>query len=129
MPFEHHWRKRSLYKRFFGDTTPNDFMLSVELTHGDPRFDELRYTINDFTEATLPQLSQSEVMAFAAHGIGAAYSNAQIQIVVITQDLHAHEMALRYALVAPFKLKVFETREEANAWLPAAHRIGQRRSR
>jgi hypothetical protein len=123
MPFEHTWGHRSLYKRFFGQTTVQEFLQSVELTQGDARFDDLMYAINDFTEATLPRLSPENVTLFAAKGIGAAYSNPKIKIAVITADLHAQEMALKYATIAPFKLVLFNNREKLDQWLPAANRV------
>lgn len=123
MPFEHTWGHRTLYKRFFGPTTVREFMLSVELTQGDARFDQLLFSINDFTEATLPTLTKEDVTLFGALGIGAAFSNRKICIAVITSDPHAAAMALKYAEIAPFKLVVLGSRVELNQWLPEAHRV------
>lgn len=123
MPFEHTWGNRTLYKRFFGPTTVREFMLSVELTQGDARFDQLLFSINDFTEATLPTLTKEDVTLFGALGIGAAFSNRKICIAVITSDPHAAAMALKYAEIAPFKLAVLGSRVELNQWLPEAHRV------
>ncbi|MBY0466907.1 MAG: hypothetical protein K2W33_18370 [Burkholderiales bacterium] len=123
MPFEHTWGHRTLYKRFFGPTTVREFMLSVELTQGDARFDQLLFSVNDFTEATLPTLTKEDVTLFGALGIGAAFSNRKICIAVITSDPHAAAMALKYAEIAPFKLVVLGSRVELNQWLPEAHRV------
>lgn len=123
MPFEHTWGHRTLYKRFFGQTTVREFMLSIELTQGDARFDQLMYSINDFTEATLPTLTKENITLFGALGIGAAFSNRQICIAVVTSDPHAAAMALKYAEIAPFKLVVLGNREELDQWLPVPHRV------
>lgn len=123
MPFEHTWGHRTLYKRFFGPTTVREFMLSVELTQGDARFDQLLFSVNDFTEATLPTLTKEDVTLFGALGIGAAFSNRKICIAVVTSDPHAAAMALKYAEIAPFKLVVLGSRVELNQWLPEAHRV------
>lgn len=123
MPFEHVWRHRSIYKRFFGSVTAQEFLLSIKLTQGDARFDSLKYTLNDFTDATLPLLTREQIVAFAAPGIGAAYTNRNIQIVVITADPVAQAEARDYARLAPFPLHVFPNRHDANAWLPADQHI------
>jgi hypothetical protein len=123
LPFEHTWGHRTLYKRFFGPTTVREFMLSVELTQGDARFDQLMYSINDFSEATLPTLSKDDITLFGALGIGAAFSNRKICIAVVTSDPHAAAMALKYAEIAPFKLVVLSSREELDQWLPAAQHV------
>lgn len=123
MPFENRWGHRSVHKRFFGDMTVAEFVLSMELVQGDPRFDDLAFAINDFTEATLPPLTEADTQTFAAFGIGASYSNPKIKIAVITADPMAKTMALKYAAVAPFELKIFSTRAEMLAWLPEKNHV------
>ena len=123
MPFENRWGHRSVHKRFFGEMTVAEFVLSMELIQGDSRFDDLAYAINDFTEATLPPLTEADTQTFAAFGIGASFTNPKIKIGVVTADPLAKAMALKYAAVAPFELKIFSTRAEVLAWLPEKNQI------
>ena len=103
--------------------TVAEFALSMELIQGDPRFDDLIYAINDFTEATLPPLTEADAQTFAAFGIGASYTNPKIKIGVVTTDPLAKAMAFKYAAVAPFDLKVFATRADAHHWMPEKYRL------
>ena len=121
MPFENIWGHRSVYKRFFGQLTVAEFMRSVDLVQGDPRFDDLAYTLNDFTHATLPPLTEADVKTFAAFGLGASYTNPKIKIAVVTQHDTTRAMALRYAAASRFELQVFTTLAQALTWIPAKY--------
>lgn len=121
MPFENIWGHRSVLKRFFGQLTVAEFMRSVAQVQGDPRFDNLAYTLNDFTDATLPPLAEADVQTFAAFGLGASYTNPKIKIAVVTQHDTTRAMALRYAAASRFELQVFATLAQALAWIPAKY--------
>ena len=116
MSFKHHWHAHILYKRFSGLVTAEEFMQSVQLVQSDSRFEQLRFSVNDFSAATLPPLTDEQLLTFAAFGLGAAHS--KVSIVVITGDGHAREMAERYGRLSPFALQVFASFEQAAAALP-----------
>jgi hypothetical protein len=48
MSYELIWEPRGVTKLFFGHVTSDDLVQSVKSIHGDPRFDNLRFVINDF---------------------------------------------------------------------------------
>ncbi len=123
MPFDHRWIDRCLYKRFTGPVTAEEFLLSVQLTQSDSRFPGLAFSVNDFTEATLPTLSDEQLLMFGAHGISAGFTNAGVDILVITDDPHATHMAERYARLAPFRLRVFASRQLAAAAEPLTMKL------
>jgi hypothetical protein len=118
MPFEHHWQANILYKHFLGEVTAEEFMQSIQMTQGDSRFDGLRYSVNDFSQAALPPITDEQLLTFAAFGIGAAYSNPRVVIVVITASEELSQAAERYARLAPFALQVFPSFAQASLALP-----------
>jgi hypothetical protein len=123
MGLEIHWRRHSLYKRFVGHVTAQELIRSVELTHNDPRYDELSYSVNDFSDAELGLLNDEQFLAVAAATIGAGYSNHKLRIVLILSDPRALRLAGQFATLSPFETRVFPTRALANAWLPEAHQV------
>jgi L-2-hydroxyglutarate oxidase LhgO len=116
MSFEHHWHAKTLCKHFSGPVSAEEFMQSVQLVQSDSRFAQLQFSVNDFSAATLPPLTDEQLLTFAAFGIGATHS--KVSIVVITGDEQARQMAERYGRLAPFPLQVFATFEQAAAALP-----------
>ncbi|HEX5784953.1 MAG TPA: hypothetical protein VFY35_09525 [Burkholderiaceae bacterium] len=123
MGLETQWQRHFLYKRFVGHVTAQELIRSVELTHNDPRYDDLSYSVNDFSDAELGQLSDEQLMLVAAATIGAGYSNRKLRIVLILSDPRALRLAGQFAALSPFETHVFPDRAQANAWLPQAHQI------
>ncbi len=50
--FEHNWEDRGLVRRFFGHVTADELARSAILGQQDPRFDTMRYVINDFRDCS-----------------------------------------------------------------------------
>ena len=118
MPFEITWEPRGAYKRFTGHVTYEEYARSQELVLGDPRSDDLRYIINDFTAmkggAEAGSTEQAEYLA--AFNFGSSRSNPRIRIAYVTSELRLIALIKVASLVSSYQLKTFATLEEARAW-------------
>ena len=122
MPYDMHWEaNEGLHKRFHGTLSAADVIKSSIELHRDPRFDSLRYSINDFTDVTgiSGGLDPSALDDLAAASIGASMSNPNLRLLVVTKNATIAELARRYldATGGAWSAEFFPTLEAARAWL------------
>lgn len=86
MPYEIVREPRGVHKRFWGMVTPGEFLDSVKSFHNDPHFDSVRYTINDFSDVEGFVMEETHIEQTAAINVGAAYTNPNIRVIVVTRD-------------------------------------------
>ena len=94
-------------------------MESVADIEGDPRFDDLRYVINDFLEVVSFSVTEENVLAISAIDAAAAITNPNIKIAVVAIDQQVRALAELYA-ASPwnaYPTKVFADIAAARAWL------------
>jgi hypothetical protein len=119
MAFEIVWEPKGVYKKMVGSVSAREFMGSIAALQNDPRYDTLRYSINDFLEVDSFQATESDIHLFAATGIGASISNPKIQIAIVATDPQLIEMVKVYAALSPYKVHFFSTLGNARQWASA----------
>ena len=119
MSYEIVWEPRGVVKRFFGQLTSNDMMLSVAETEGDARFDDLRFVINDFLGVSDVMSSHRDVEEIAAIDSIAAMTNPRIRVAIVTTLPIVVEMAEGYinSPLNKYPTKMFQTLEDARTWI------------
>lgn len=119
MSYELIWESRGVIKRYFGVLTSTDLVEPVERTEADPRFDDLRYVINDFLAVERLELAPFDVEYVAAVDHAAAKSNHDIWIAVVTTASDVIAVVERYADLSQnaYPTKIFDTMAQARAWL------------
>lgn len=124
MPFEIHWEPRGACKRFHGFVTMDDLLHSVHCVEGDCRFDDVRYVINDFLAIEGHDVSETQVRMLAAIDNGAAHTNPNIRIAVVTDRDEVRMLARVYAAppLGPYPTAVFSSMDEARRWVHAPGR-------
>jgi hypothetical protein len=107
------------YKKFSGHVTATEFMQSINELHGSANFDDLRFSINDFQSIQGFEISDLDVKKFAGFGKGAARTNPNVHIAVITSDERIKALVRIYATppLAPFPLAILSNPSEARDWL------------
>lgn len=123
MAFEIVWEsRRGAYKRFSGHVTEEQMIHSLTQIESDPRFDELRYVINDFLGVDSFAISEECVLMMAAIDNAASTSNPNIRIAVIATDLQIQALAKLYALspLNAYPTEVFLDPGDARAWILSA---------
>ncbi|MDD5248742.1 MAG: hypothetical protein PHY45_07145 [Rhodocyclaceae bacterium] len=119
MAFDIVWEARGAYKKFCGHVADDELLQSVRELHGDARFDDVRYVINDFLPIDSFAIAADTVLYIAAIDHAAARSNANIKIAVVTTDPQAAALAELY-IASPlhaYPTRVFATLAEARAWV------------
>lgn len=121
MPYTLSWEPRGVYRRYHGDVSIAERLAAFEAICGDPRFDDLRYTITDYRDVQGYEVTSAATREIAAFHLGPHRSNPHIRIaaVAVRPDVLAaiHEfIALR---IAPQPCAVFATLPEARRWAGA----------
>jgi hypothetical protein len=121
MPFDLNWEPEGIYKHFYGFVTNEEFFSSVLMLQGDERFDRIQYSLNDFSAITGHNLSLADVKKAAGFASGAACSNPNIRIVVISEDPEIVKLVTFYASLPfqKYEVKIFNRQDAARAWLLA----------
>jgi hypothetical protein len=120
MCYEIEWKSpNGVIKRHFGQVTGSEIMAAVTTTEGDPRFDSLRYVINDFSDCTELKVSPREIAEIAAIDKAAAHSNPNIRIAFVAtlQDVVAAANAYANDPFTTYATRVFSSTDEAKSWL------------
>jgi hypothetical protein len=115
------WSKAGTVAEFFGKITL-DTILEVDQKHyNDPRFDDIRYELYDFTQADLSGVHVSDVQVPAAYDFGASHINRSIKVASVATDPHAIELCEHYISVSKginssWSFAIFDDRESALEW-------------
>lgn len=83
-----------------------------------PRFDEVSYSIHDFSACERFEGSSSDIQFSAAIANAASQSNAHINIAVVAPKEDVLEFLNVYigARLSPYPLRIFSSLEEARQW-------------
>jgi hypothetical protein len=120
MPYEVIWEPRGVLKRYFGHVSKADHADSTQELFGDPRFDRVRYVINDFTAADSHSIDDEEIIAYTAGRIGCATYQPDIHGVFVA---NSPEMVALCKLMSdpqyeiPHETRIFSTLADGRNWL------------
>jgi hypothetical protein len=119
MGYDIRWQHRGVVKRFHGRLTSEDMLQSVVDIEADPRFDDLRWVINDFLAVTEVACHAEVVDDISAIDAAAAMSNPHIRIAVVTDSPAITAMATQYAEsdMNAYPTRIFPTFDDATDWL------------
>lgn len=120
MPYEHTWEPKGVLRRLWGQVTGPEFVRAAEELAAHPRFDEFRYLLNDFREATGHSIDERALENLAAIRFGSMFTNPRIRVAVVSS--HPDVLALvgatqRLPLKGSHPTAAFDTMEQARAWL------------
>ncbi|MES2714547.1 MAG: hypothetical protein V4795_02200 [Pseudomonadota bacterium] len=130
MPFTLAWEPGGVYRRYVGRVTAKERERSFDLICGDPRFDDLRFSITDYLAVDDYEISADATEEIAARHIAPLRTNPHIVIAAVVVDARIiaaieHFIALRFIAQA---YRIFATVDEARAWIaeqPSALRLPQ----
>ncbi len=120
MKYENQWEPKGLLRTFSGKVT-GEHILKMNLSlHGDPRFDDLRYIINDLSSISELDISDMDIETIAAIDNAGALSNSNIKIAIVTTNHELVTWVKRYLVAmkdSVFQCQLFEDIETARKWL------------
>ena len=119
MPYEIRWELHGVYSRYFGNVTGEDMRRHIEEVCKDERFEQHRYNILDFSDATDYGPTERELLINSGVLIGAAFTNHQVLIAaVVTRPNVMAALERFHALgVSPYEAKIFSTVADARKWI------------
>ncbi len=120
MPYQIIWSERGVEWIYSGVLTGEEIIQSNEAIYGDPRFDDLRYQIVDFTNVVKFEVSEQDMKRMAYYDRVAVRSNPRIRLAVIAPEAVGRSIAETYNQhnkESGWEQRIFETRAEAEAWL------------
>lgn len=111
------------YKKFTGHLSDEELVRSVANTYGDPRFDDLRYVIDDFLDVESYSVLEDTVLYVAAMDGAAARSNPDIAVAIVIPESKEKTLATLYASSPsnPYPTRIFNDLAQARAWAMNAH--------
>jgi hypothetical protein len=114
-----------VYRRFYGTVSAQDVRNACEEIAADPRYEDIRYVLSDFLEAS-PALSEHEAFALAQLERVRFFDNPDVVNAVIAADprLFGCIPYLEAADRAPCPTAIFTTVGEARHWIAANPRPG-----
>jgi hypothetical protein len=119
MPYQVTWEPRGVYTRYYGNVTGADMLGNIEDVCRDERFEQHRYHILDFSDATDFSATEREMLINCGVLIGAAFVNHQVLVAaVVTRENVRAALGRLHALgVSPYVAKIFPTVAEARKWI------------
>ncbi len=131
MPCETIWENKGVLKRLSGHVSAEEFVHSIEAIQADPRFDDIRYVINDFSQVTSHELDEDLLQELAAIQYGAQASNPQVRAVyvglggdpVLAQLLQSVLIGSQRSV---YRVALFESLPQARDWLQGEMRLAWR---
>lgn len=117
MPISLQWEPHGVVRVITGDVETGELLNSVADLQNDPRFDELRFVVEDLSEVGAVQLDDAGMDMLIASAIGAAFSNPHIRIAVVATSPQVHSLARQFAAHSPYITHTFPTLADARDWI------------
>jgi hypothetical protein len=119
MAYEINWEQKGMLRRFSGSTSDLEIMQSVSDTSGDPRFETLRYIINDFTACDDVSYTKEGTELISALGVLSELSNPHFKVAIVAAKPATGNLAKSYlsATLSNIPTRMFATLGEAREWL------------
>ena len=118
--YKYQWEAKGLLRIYSGDISGDEVLQSTSEVHGDPRFDDLKYVINDFNRITRARATRDDINRLAAIDRAAARTNPNIRIAVVTRNddiRHWAQLYIEFSADCPYETRLFETVDEARSWI------------
>ena len=116
------WEKKGLYRKFENNINGEEVLMSNYSIQGDPRFDDIKYVINDFTQIIDFEVSSADINVIAATDNAASISNPDIKIAMISTHDPLLAWIKRYCEImkdVPFECKIFSNIDDTYKWVSA----------
>jgi hypothetical protein len=113
------WEDKGL-ERVFSDSTSGQEVVESNLSlHGDPRFDNIYYVLNDFSAVETFQVSKIDVSLIASIDDAATVSKPRLKIAIVATLDSLLEWIYKYCEKmqdSPYECRVFSDVENARQW-------------
>jgi len=120
MPYETHWESDGIRWVYTGTMTDDDVLRSNLELYEDPRFATIRYEIADFRQVDKFPARSETVRRLSSMDREQSVHNPDVRVAILATAPLMRGIAHMYRLSAgdaPWETRVFETEDDARAWL------------
>jgi hypothetical protein len=119
MPYRSVWEAHGVLTTWEGCATGEEFIDFIKKGQADPSFDELRYSLHDFTACTSTDFSLASIEELAALDSAGALTNSRIKIGVVTnrEDVRSKVRDYLGTELSPYPVRIFPSIDEARNWV------------
>ena len=122
MAHQYHWEENGLL-RVYTDKISGDEVFDSNLKlHGDMRFDDIQYVINDFTRVTDFAVSEQDIAKIAIVDNVASKSKPVLKIAIVATLEPLLDWINKYLSGmqgSPYECQIFASLDEARQWVNA----------
>lgn len=119
MPHKNTWNANGVLRKFSDEVNGDEILKSNFDLHVDPRFREIKYIINDFTDTKTLLLDTTHTRTYASTDDIISEIKGEFKIaIVVNKDEHialanAYQQEMKSNL---FTCEIFKTLDEAQTW-------------
>lgn len=119
MPHTNTWTEHSLYRKFTGEISPDEILISNFETHNHTNFSRIKYIINDFTDVTSVNIDNSHTKIYATTDDIISNTKGELKIAIVVQQEAHIALANNYRNEMKnkcFECEIFKTLADAENW-------------
>jgi len=119
MAYKLAWEANGVYWKYSGNISGQEIIDASTEIYGDPRFDELKYKLADFSDADTVDISEEEIKLITLQHAASSRSNTRIKnaIVINGNDERAKIFVDYLSSNSGWEVRAFDQLNEANQWL------------
>ena len=113
------WKPDYLYRKFTGEITGEEILKSNFDIQAHPRFEKIKYLINDFNEVTSLLVNAEHARIFASTDDIISDTKGKLKIAIVTTNEALFELVESYRTAMKnrlFECEIFASVEEAKKW-------------
>ena len=121
MPIIESWKNNGLYRRYSGNVSFPEFLEGRKRVYGDPRLDDIRFQLGDFSAVESYTASVEDIVKLAHLDAAAARSREGMCIAIVATRPDMLQLAYLYAAesaaISSWHVSVFKSVADAEQWL------------
>lgn len=122
MPYTKDWETEGVVTTFFGTVNIEEVFNADKEFYEDPRSDQSKYQITDFSGITAELANNVDIEKIAAFDAGCSVSIPFLKVALVTSDQHVKSLCQKYIdfsrlLNSDWKFKICEDMQSARNWV------------
>ena len=122
MPYKIKWEDDGLVREFYGVVSSSEVLESDREFYENPRSDNAKYQITDFSNAQPGDVEDTDITKIAALDIGASVTLPNLKVAFVTSDQYVKTLCEKYIELSrvaneTWQFKIFEDIESARRWV------------
>lgn len=120
MPHTNTWKPGGLYRKFTGEITGAEILEANFALYDDPKFQNIKYVINDFTEITDHSVETSHTEVYAKTDDLISDTKGELKVALVVNQAAHISLANNYRELmkdTSFECEIFQTVEDARNWV------------